>query len=146
MSALRANQYIPWIIRYRPKSLSEYVDQDEAKSKLVEWIKRFPNVENKAVLLYGPPGVGKTTLVECIARDLGYELLEMNASDFRRMQDIERIAISASDKGGLFGKRRLVLLDEVDGINTKADIGGLEAVLRLIEVTKVPVIMTANDP
>jgi replication factor C large subunit len=146
LAALRANQYIPWIIKYRPKTLSEYVDQDEAKSKLVEWIKRFPNVENKAVLLYGPPGVGKTTLVECIARDLGYELLEMNASDFRRMQDIERIAISASDKGGLFGKRRLILLDEVDGINTRTDIGGLEAVLRLIEVTKVPVIMTANDP
>jgi len=125
LAALRANQYIPWIIKYRPKTLSEYVDQDEAKSKLVEWIKRFPNVENKAVLLYGPPGVGKTTLVECIARDLGYELLEMNASDFRRMQDIERIAISASDKGGLFGKRRLILLDEVDGINTRSRYRGI---------------------
>ncbi|MDT7895413.1 MAG: AAA family ATPase [Desulfurococcales archaeon] len=124
MAAIRASQCIPWIIKYRPKTLSEYIDQDEAKNKLIEWLKNFPNVENKAVLLYGPPGVGKTTLVECIARDLGYELIEMNASDFRRMQDIERIAISASDKGGLFSRKRLILLDEVNGINIRADIGG----------------------
>jgi replication factor C large subunit len=146
LAAIRASQRIPWIIKFRPKTLSEYIDQDEAKNKLIEWLKNFPNVENKAVLLYGPPGVGKTTLVECIARDLGYELIEMNASDFRRMQDIERIAISASDKGGLFSRKRLILLDEVDGINIRADIGGLDAVLRLIEITRVPVIMTANDP
>ncbi|MEM2204331.1 MAG: replication factor C large subunit [Sulfolobales archaeon] len=137
---------IPWIFKYRPRTLSDYIDQDEAKNKLIEWIKRFPNTEYKAVLLYGPPGTGKTTLVECLARDLGYEVVEMNASDFRRMQDIERIAIASADKAGLFGRRRLILLDEVDGINAKADLGGLEAVLRLIEVTRVPVIMTANDP
>jgi len=146
LAATRASQQVPWVIKYRPRTLSEYIDQEEAKGKLVEWLKSFPKVESKAALLYGPPGVGKTTLVECAARDLGYELIEMNASDFRRMQDIERIAIAASDKGGLFSKKRLILLDEVDGINARADLGGLEAVLRLIEVTKVPVVMTANDP
>ncbi|MEM2553224.1 MAG: AAA family ATPase, partial [Sulfolobales archaeon] len=102
---------IPWIFKYRPRTLSDYIDQDEAKNKLIEWIKRFPNTEYKAVLLYGPPGTGKTTLVECLARDLGYEVVEMNASDFRRMQDIERIAIASADKAGLFGRRRLILLD-----------------------------------
>jgi len=146
LAATRASRKIPWIIKYRPRTLAEYVDQEDAKGKFVEWLKNFPKAESRAVLLYGPPGVGKTTLVECVARDLGYELIEMNASDFRRMQDIERIAIAASDKGGLFGKKKLILLDEVDGINARADLGGLEAVLRLIEVTKVPVAMTANDP
>jgi replication factor C large subunit len=142
----RASDRIPWIIKYRPRTLADYIDQDEAKNKLIEWIKSFPKVESRAVLLYGPPGVGKTTLVECIARELGLELIEMNASDFRRMQDIERIAITASDKGGLFGRGRVILLDEVDGINARADMGGLEAVLKLIEGTRVPIIMTANDP
>ncbi len=144
--ALRRSDTLPWIIKYRPRTLSDYIDQEEAKNKLLEWIKSFPNTEYKAALLHGPPGTGKTTLVECLARDLGFEVVEMNASDFRRMQDIERIAIASADKAGLFGRRRLILLDEVDGINAKADQGGLEAVLRLIEVTRVPVIMTANDP
>ena len=144
--ALRASSNIPWIVKYRPRTLSDYIDQDEAKNKLIEWIKSFPNTEYRAALLHGPPGSGKTSLVECLARDLGYEVVEMNASDFRRMQDIERIAIASADKAGITGKRRLILLDEVDGINARADLGGLEAVLRLIEITRVPVIMTANNP
>lgn len=137
---------LPWIIKYRPRSLKDYVNQEEAKEKLVEWLKKFPDVGAKALLLYGPPGTGKTSLVECAARDLGFEILEMNASDFRRLEDIERVAISAADKRSLWGGRRLILLDEVDGINARADQGGLEALLRLVEITRAPVVMTANDP
>ena len=103
-------------------------------------------MEKKAVLLYGPPGVGKTTLVEVLAREFGYDLVEMNASDFRRSKDIERIAILASDKTSLLGKGKIILLDEVDGIHARSDAGGIEAILRLINITKQPIIMTANDP
>ncbi len=113
---------------------------------MIQWLKKFPNVEKKAVLLYGPPGVGKTTLVEVLAREFGYDLVEMNASDFRRSKDIERIAILASDKTSLLGKGKIILLDEVDGIHARSDAGGIEAILRLINITKQPIIMTANDP
>jgi len=143
---LAVSARIPWIIKYRPKTLSEYIDQEEAKNTLINWLKRFPNVDKKAVLLYGPPGVGKTTLVECLAHDFKYDLIEMNASDFRRSKDINRVAIKSADKLSLAGRGKLILLDEVDGIYEKVDAGSVGAILELIKNTKFPIIMTANDP
>ncbi|MEM0490338.1 MAG: replication factor C large subunit [Ignisphaera sp.] len=141
------NRKLPWTIKYRPKSINDVIDQDEAKKKILDWIKKWPNVDKKALLLYGPPGVGKTSLIEAIANDLGYELVELNASDNRRKTDIERIAIRTSLSKSLKGyKNKLVLLDEVDGIAVKDDVGGLEAVKVLIESSSIPVIMIANNP
>lgn len=121
------NRKLPWTIKYRPKSINDVIDQDEAKKKILDWIKKWPNVDKKALLLYGPPGVGKTSLIEAIANDLGYELVELNASDNRRKTDIERIAIRTSLSKSLKGyKNKLVLLDEVDGIAVKDDVGVLK--------------------
>ena len=43
----------------------------------------------KAVLLSGPPGIGKTTMATLVARSLGYEVLELNASDTRGKKAIQ---------------------------------------------------------
>ncbi|NPA97273.1 MAG: replication factor C large subunit [Crenarchaeota archaeon] len=139
---------LPWVIKYRPKRIAEVVDQEEAKAKFVEWLRRWPNVPKRAALLYGPPGCGKTSLVEAAANEFGYEVIEMNASDFRRKTDIERIAKRAATTASLFGtsKKKLILLDEVDGIAGREDLGGLEAIIQLIKISPSPIVMTANDP
>ncbi|MEM1619523.1 MAG: replication factor C large subunit [Fervidicoccaceae archaeon] len=140
---------LPWIIKYRPRRLDDYVDQEEAKAQFVSWIKdwlRGSIPSKRAVLLYGPPGVGKTSLVEAVAGELGLEVHEMNASDFRRREDIERSAARAARSATLSGRPRLVLIDEVDGMSGAADKGGLEALVRLIETTRHPLVLTANDP
>jgi len=140
---------LQWFLKYRPKSLEEVENQEDAKKELREWIESWLKGKPtaKAVLLYGPPGVGKTTLAEALARDYKLELLEINASDSRKLSDIKNIAERASLSGSLFGERgKLILLDEMDGINTKADTGIIEAVLELIDRTKHPIILTANDP
>lgn len=139
---------IPWIIKYRPKRVAEVVDQDEAKNEFIAWLNKWlvGKPDKKAALLHGPPGCGKTSLVEAAAREYKLELIEMNASDFRRREDINRIAKVAATKASLFGKRKIILLDEVDGISATADKGALEAILDLINVTRHPIVLTANDP
>ncbi|MEM1802326.1 MAG: replication factor C large subunit [Sulfolobales archaeon] len=139
---------LPWVIKYRPKKLDDVINQEKAKEELTKWIelwfKKIP--EERAILLYGPPGCGKTSLIEALAREYGLELIEMNASDYRRKVDLDRIARVAALQKSITGRFKLILLDEVDGISGTADIGALETILDIIQVTMNPIAMTANDP
>ncbi|BCU68534.1 replication factor C large subunit [Sulfolobales archaeon HS-7] len=137
-----------WFIKYRPKSLSEVENQDQVKEELKRWIDSWLKGKptNKAVLLYGRPGSGKTTLAYAIARDNNFEILETNASDTRNLGNIRRIVEVGMQQSSLFGKSKLILLDEVDGINRKSDEGAIQGILDIISETKYPIIMTANDP
>jgi len=139
---------LPWVIKYRPKKIADVVNQNDAKQLVLKWIKEWfaGRPSRKAALFYGPPGCGKTSLAEAVAREYGLEYLEMNASDYRRASDIERIAKIAVMQRGLFAKGKLILLDEVDGMSRVADRGAMEAILDLIKITKSPLVMTANDP
>ncbi len=140
---------VPWIIKYRPRSLNDVENQEDVKEQLKQWIDSWlkGKPEAKAVLLYGPPGSGKTTLALALAQDYKMELLEMNASDHRNLASVKNIAEKAATSGSLFGTRgKIIFLDEVDGINAKEDTGAIPAILELIQKTKYPVIMAANDP
>ncbi|ACB40923.1 replication factor C large subunit [Pyrobaculum neutrophilum] len=155
---------IPWVEKYRPKAFSEIVNQEEAKTLLASWIcarfrapkefcarwakKREKEVaEAKAVLLAGPPGIGKTTVVHALAREIRYELIELNASDIRTGERIKLVVGRGLKESSLFGyEGKLVLFDEVDGLHVKEDEGGLEAIVEIVETAKVPIVMTANNP
>ncbi len=139
---------IPWIIKYRPKKIADVVNQDSAKKQFIQWLESWLKGKplKKAALLYGPAGCGKTSLVEAAANEYKLEVVEMNASDFRRKQDIERIAKVAATMRSLFARGKIILLDEVDGLSGMADRGAIDAILHLLEVTRYPVVMTANDP
>ncbi len=139
---------LPWVIKYRPKKLGDIVNQEEAKEELIKWVESWlrGTPQEKAVLLYGPPGCGKTSLTEALAREYGLELIEMNASDYRRRLDLDRVARVAALQKSIVGRAKLILLDEVDGISGTADVGALETILDIIRATMNPIVMTANDP
>jgi len=138
---------IPWTLKYRPKTLSEVIGNDDAKKKILQWIKQWDRKppKKRALLLYGPPGAGKTVTVEALANDLDMELVQSNASDYRTAEAVQRFAGRSSQYGTLFGKKRLILFDELDGITGSADRGGLRVITRIVKESGSPIILIAND-
>ncbi len=141
-----------WVEKYRPKRVEDIVGNDEAKAAFVEWLKNKRHTK-KAVLLYGPPGVGKTALVNAAAREFGFSIIEMNASDTRSEKAVNAIAKPATSymaldnfSGPVKSKGNMLFLDEVDGIAGNEDRGGVSAIIKIVEDSLVPVIMAANDP
>ncbi len=140
--------YASWAVKHKPKSLSEVVGNSKAIQKLSMWVKSWEKgvPKKRAAFLYGPPGVGKTVSVEALANDLGMDLVERNASDYRTANAVKRFAGLASQYGTLYDRRRLILLDEMDGITGTADRGGVRAAIKIIKEARSPVVLVANNP
>ncbi|MGQ9542753.1 MAG: replication factor C large subunit [Candidatus Bathyarchaeia archaeon] len=139
---------IPFTQKYRPKSLTEVAGNKEATQTLRKWLIAWEKFipDKRAVLLYGPSGSGKTAAAEAAASDMKFDLIEMNASDERAASLIEKIVGSAAEQSTLTKGRRLILIDEVDGVDPSRDRGAVEAICSAIERTKWPIILTANNP
>jgi len=141
-----------WVEKYRPKKIEDIVGNEEAKATFVEWLKSKRR-SKKAVLLYGPPGVGKTALANAAAKEFGFTIIEMNASDTRSEKAINEVAKPATSYVALDNfssqtqlKGNVLFLDEVDGIAGNEDRGGVGAIIKIVEEARTPVIMAANDP
>jgi len=138
-----------WVEKYRPTTIKEVIGNEEAKTLFVEWLEN-KRPTKKAVLLYGPPGVGKTTLVNVAAGEYKFRIIEMNASDTRSEKAVDRIANPATSFTGLdkFSseiKGNMLFMDEIDGIAGNEDRGGVNAIIKIIENTRTPIIMAANE-
>jgi replication factor C large subunit len=127
--------------------MAEIVGNPEAIKKLVDWIKSWDKgiPKKRAAFLYGPPGVGKTVTVEALANDFKMEFVEKNASDYRTEEAVKRFAGLASQYGSLFGRKRLILLDELDGLTGTADKGGVKAITDIVKTAQCPVVLIANN-
>ncbi|TFG15274.1 replication factor C large subunit [Candidatus Thorarchaeota archaeon] len=139
---------LPWPELHRPISRSQLVGNIGSINRLKQWLVKWRNSipRNKAALLVGPPGTGKTATVGAISRDMNAELVEFNASDKRNKGAIETLVWRAATQQTLDGRRRIILLDEVDGLSGTGDRGGVRAIMKILDKAVHPIVMTANDP
>jgi len=157
-----------WTEKYRPKTLRDIVGNERALSTLRTWAGRWNQgkiPEKRAALLSGKPGTGKTSSALALAADLGWTVLELNASDARNETAIKRVATAGAinetfDITGGFspsrrGGRKLIILDEADNLYEKldrseadsslGDKGGKKAIIDTIKITKQPIVLIVND-
>lgn len=137
---------LPLTIKYRPKAAKDIIGQDSAVRKLRGFVEDFKRQKKNAALVYGPSGTGKTISAHMTAKELGLEILEINASDVRNAEQINSLLGSAIGQQSLFAKGKLILVDEIDGLSGSKDRGGLQAIVALIESSSYPIILTATNP
>ncbi len=130
--------------KYRPKKLDEIIGNDSIKEKIRVWILKWLNGEKqRAILLYGRPGVGKTSIAYALASEFNLQLVELSSSQLRDKNTIEK-KISSSTSHSLFGKLKLILIDDIDAMSYK-DRGGISTLAKVLSNPSVPIILTAND-
>ena len=107
-----------WTDKYRPKSFDYVVGNVKQKKIIQDWVEKWKNNDPQPpLLLIGPAGTGKTTTIG-----------------------------ESANTYSLFGNnRKLIIMDEVDGIHGTNDRGGTKALNKIIKESKQPIVMMAND-
>jgi len=130
--------------KYKPKNLKEFVGHKEVVDVFLKWISKW-KPSSKALLFYGMPGTGKTALIQAYSNEMKFDFIEMNASDFRSAQQIQGVFGQSMKQASLFKKSKVFLIDEVDGIAGREDLGGVGAVIKIIKESRFPIVLTANN-
>lgn len=129
-----------WVERYRPETWGEIQGNNKNLKKLKKWARNWSK-GSKAQILEGGPGTGKTTTAYVMAKQMGWELNQVNASSARKTEDLKQIAketmVSTIDGGN-----QLILLDEVDSFDSSVNTTPL---LDALSNPRNPILMTAND-
>lgn len=119
-----------WTVKYRPQSLSAFLGNKKAQREVTAWLKTWSK-SSPAMLLYGPPGIGKHTLLELIATECNLELnaLDINASSIKDIITQQQ----------LNGRQRALVVHNADTS------GSLAALTQVLSIAKLPVILLAQD-
>jgi replication factor C large subunit len=134
-----------WSEKYRPKRIDQLVGNEDSRLLVALWLSEW-KPRAKAALLMGPPGTGKTTFVNLLARANGMNLVDLNASDVRTKEMLRKRMGEAMTTVSLFGERSLIFLDEVDGLAGRSDYGAVEFIKESVKESQNPIVMAANDP
>ncbi|KAL1596711.1 Chromosome transmission fidelity protein 18 [Nothophoma quercina] len=157
----KSSRTLMWTEKYRAKKFTDLVGDERTHRSVLRWLKGWDPIvfpgsgkakpkstkqdfgeeeqrHRKILLLTGPPGLGKTTLAHVCARQAGYEVQEINASD-ERSRDVVKGRIrdmvgtenvrgissnTATGKVRKAGKPVCVVVDEVDGVVGGSSSGG----------------------
>jgi len=147
---------VSWTQKYAPQRRSEVVGNTASVNSIIGFLNRFRNIKlrkklnKRALLLYGPPGIGKTSSVLAIANALKFDVVIVNASDKRNKSSLQSVRNASlfSSLEEILGTDvigQILLIDEVDGLSGTADRGGIREIADIIKATRVPIILTAND-
>ncbi|KAJ9141837.1 Replication factor C subunit 1 [Pleurostoma richardsiae] len=160
-----------WTTKYAPSQLNQICGNKAQVERIQTWLRNWPKNRKyefqrrgadgmggtRAIIISGPPGIGKTTAAHLAAKLEGYDVIESNASDTRSKKLVETGVSDVLNNTSLLGyfagdgkkidaeKKKIVLImDEVDGMSA-GDRGGVGALAKFCKKTEVPLILICNE-
>jgi replication factor C subunit 1 len=160
-----------WTSKYAPTQMNQICGNKGNVEKIQAWLRAWPNNKKwnfqkrgadgsgvyRAILISGPPGIGKTTAAHLAAKLEGYDVLESNASDTRSQKLVNSSLTDTVNNTSLLGyfagdgktadagkKKMVLIMDEVDGMSA-GDRGGVGALAKFCKKTEVPLILICNE-
>ncbi|CAK7217071.1 DNA replication factor C complex subunit Rfc1 [Sporothrix bragantina] len=160
-----------WTTKYAPTQLNHICGNKAQVERIASWLKNWPKAKkydfkvkgadglgnSRAIIISGPPGIGKTTAAHLAAKMADHDIIENNASDTRSKKMVENGIGEAMDNTSLMGffaadgkkvdaekKNMVLIMDEVDGMSA-GDRGGIAALAKFCRKTEVPLILICNE-
>lgn len=160
-----------WTSKYAPTALNHICGNKAQVEKIQAWLRNWQKARKydfqrrgadgmggtRAIIISGPPGIGKTTAAHLAAKLEGFDVIESNASDTRSKKLVENGVADIMNNTSLLGffagdgkkvdgeKKNIVLImDEVDGMSA-GDRGGVGALAKFCKKTEIPLILICNE-
>jgi replication factor C subunit 1 len=160
-----------WTSKYAPTTMAQICGNKGQVEKIGTWLRGWQKAHKydfqkkgpdglggyRALIIHGPPGIGKTTAAHLAAKLEGYDVIESNASDTRSKKMVESGLGDVLNNTSLLGyfagdgkvvdlqKKKIVLImDEVDGMSA-GDRGGVGALAKVCKKTDIPMILICNE-
>ena len=90
-----------WSEKYRIKNIDEFIGNEYDRIEVLKWLKNWVK-GTKPLLIIGPPGTGKTSFIISMANFFNYDIVELNASDFRNKSNLESIVNPLLNNNSIF--------------------------------------------
>jgi replication factor C subunit 1 len=123
--------------QYIPTSINDIIGHKDAIQQITSWLSSW-TPHTPGLFLTGPPGIGKTSMIHCIAASMEYRVTEYNASDSRSISTLKGL-ISLGMKRL---QKEVIVMDEIDGLSER---GGVGEIADLIRKSLTPIICIANE-
>lgn len=149
-----------WLEKYRPKKLEDVVGSQEEVERIQEWITKHQNRDlsvERFLLLYGSPGVGKTTIANIIFNQYDYDIVETNASIQRTKKKVKELLGTIGKYSVMYydpsiRKKVGLIMEEIDG-SISGDKNAINELINIFaktksdgqKILKIPIICTANN-
>ncbi|MFH1107442.1 MAG: AAA family ATPase [Candidatus Micrarchaeota archaeon] len=132
-----------WTHKYAPSSLKGFAGNPEAVEAVRRWASDAGRgMRVKPLLLHGAVGSGKTALAHALAKEMGWHVIETDASVLRDADSLQALYGASSGSKGLYSETRLILVDEVDAVSDRQQYSALDSITK---GSTEPVMLIAND-
>ncbi len=139
-------------IHFEPSSIREFIGNQTAVEQVIRHFHSRMKQSHmpirpsslKAIMVYGPPGIGKTLLARLLAKENNLELLEISAATFESGESLSKILLSIDSTNTLYGKQRMILIDDLESI-ISLEKGISRILLDFIKKTSSLVYITCSD-